>query len=945
LGAHIGRYVVRQAVGSGGMGVVVAAYDPELDRPVAIKLVAAKHEESRARLVREAKALARLSHPNVVTVHEVVWIGEHAGIVMELVDGRDLAAWARASERGWRETVGVYVQAARGLGAAHRAGLVHRDFKPSNALLGKDGIVRVTDFGLARTQAADTDPTAAPPVALGSAQNRTSPIEVSLTQTGAVLGTPAYMAPEQHLGTTLDARTDQWALGCSLYEALYDHRPFDGDDRGTLRDRVVAGEIRPEPPSARVPRAVRAAIRRALAPNPAERFADMDELVAVLEAPARRASRIVAGVVVAAVLMSVAAIAMTLRRNAGVHSCAGLDVPLLERWNPERAKALRTKLANAGHAVIADRLISAIDDYGRRWAAARTQACTHTHQGVQSDDKLDRQMRCLDQRVVEFGAVVDGILAADARTLGGATDSVDRLHMISDCDDPHDTVPRPSDAKARQEIERAENDLARAGAFQALGQPERALPLAREAAETGESTGWAPLSARALLLRAECENRTRDFTAALATFNQAANVGAEAKDDTVVVDALAGRFFVLGERKGKPAEALAMRGFVELALARAGQPPRSRAIWLHNLAIILLAQEKFDEALTAEVDAVATWRMIVAPGHPYLIDSLETEGNIQIFRGEFDRAEALLLEVLKEKIAAHGPNHVVVADTLENLGVLEAQRGNLPAAIEHWERGAAIERAAGALSTEAIFNLGTAKLYVGRLHAAAEDLTTALAIAERDAPGSSRWVGLTADALGVTLAALGERDRAAALLDRAIEALRASGTPSVVDALAHASRLALLRGDRTTAKARLAEAVKVTRGQKPLIALAEADIKRAGAGCRAARAGYELAIRLAQKESDRSVETNATLGLGECLTELGAGAEAVTTLEALVKWLGEVHADAEAAAPPRFALARALVASGGDRARAKSLAAQARDGLFGSARAAAARWLGQNAER
>jgi len=144
-GAQIGRYVVRRPIGRGGMGVVVAAYDPELDREVAIKLVATDRGEARARLVREAQALAKLSDPNVVTVYEVIWFGDRSGIVMELVDGQDLAAW-RQGERSWREIVGVYVQAARGLAAAHRAGLVHRDFKPGNAVISKRGTVRVTDF-------------------------------------------------------------------------------------------------------------------------------------------------------------------------------------------------------------------------------------------------------------------------------------------------------------------------------------------------------------------------------------------------------------------------------------------------------------------------------------------------------------------------------------------------------------------------------------------------------------------------------------------------------------------------------------------------------------------------------------------------------------------------------------------------------------------------------
>ncbi len=156
VGAQVGRYTIRNIVAFGGMGLVVAAHDAELGRLVAIKLVASDDSQARRRLVREAQAMAQLSHPNVVTVHEVIWFGERAGIVMELVDGDNLATWREARPRSWREIVAAYTQAARGLAAAHRAGLVHRDFKPSNALIDRDGVVRVTDFGLVRAARAST---------------------------------------------------------------------------------------------------------------------------------------------------------------------------------------------------------------------------------------------------------------------------------------------------------------------------------------------------------------------------------------------------------------------------------------------------------------------------------------------------------------------------------------------------------------------------------------------------------------------------------------------------------------------------------------------------------------------------------------------------------------------------------------------------------------------
>jgi len=287
-GTRIGRYALQHIVGRGGMGVVVAAHDSELGRQVAIKLVASNDEQARRRLMREAQAMARLSHPNVVTVHDVIRSGDRAGIVMELVDGDDLATWGEARPRGWRAVVAAYVQAARGLAAAHQAGLLHRDFKPSNALIGRDGVVRVTDFGLVRSMnPSDREPRE--PDELDSAIQ--DGLHLTLTRTGAMIGTPAYMAPEQHGGEPLDARTDQWALACSLYTGLYGQLPFAGASYQELSSAVMTGTVRPEPTDAPVPRSIRLAIRRALAIRPADRFASMDELIAALSATACAGSR------------------------------------------------------------------------------------------------------------------------------------------------------------------------------------------------------------------------------------------------------------------------------------------------------------------------------------------------------------------------------------------------------------------------------------------------------------------------------------------------------------------------------------------------------------------------------------------------------------------------------------------------------------------------------
>jgi hypothetical protein len=300
----IGRFVLQEALGAGGMGIVYAAHDPDLERRVALKLVrpdAAAAASSQARLLREAKSMARLSHPNVVQIHEVgVWEGR-VFIAMELVPGRTLAAWLAAPGRSWREIVAVFVAAGRGLAAAHEVGVVHRDFKPENVLVGEDGRARVTDFGLARGELGDVTPGDRP-----ASDALADLAGAAVTASGAVMGTPAYMAPELFVGGPATAASDQFSFCVALYHALHGVRPFAGADRAELMRSVIAAR-REEPARLRIPRAIHRALVRGLAPAPADRFKNMHALLAAIEAP--RAWRgVVAGGVVAGVVAGLLAV-------------------------------------------------------------------------------------------------------------------------------------------------------------------------------------------------------------------------------------------------------------------------------------------------------------------------------------------------------------------------------------------------------------------------------------------------------------------------------------------------------------------------------------------------------------------------------------------------------------------------------------------------------------
>jgi eukaryotic-like serine/threonine-protein kinase len=315
-----GRYVIRDLLGQGGAGAVYRAYDSQLGRPIALKIVRTSKlalgmpESMQARLLREARAMARVSHPNVVAVYDVGSIGDRVFVVMELVEGRTLASWQREQARSWREVVETFMAAGVGLAAAHRVGLVHRDFKPLNVLVGFDGRVRVTDFGLARP-VAQIDSNEATP----SDSSHDGNSEWTLTMTGGLVGTPRYMAPEQFRAGPADARSDQYSFCVALFTALYGRHPFfpDGVKKPPLRELaqlVTAGELIEPVPDAEIPSGILEVLRRGLSSDPGQRYPSMDLLIADVTrhvAPASSARfkpRTVALAAAAALLMVSAAV-------------------------------------------------------------------------------------------------------------------------------------------------------------------------------------------------------------------------------------------------------------------------------------------------------------------------------------------------------------------------------------------------------------------------------------------------------------------------------------------------------------------------------------------------------------------------------------------------------------------------------------------------------------
>ncbi len=295
----VGRYEIDSRLGSGGMGVVYRAHDPDLDRPVAVKLLhseSSDDDKARARMLREARALAKLSHPNVITVYDVGTDAGQVFVAMELVAGRDLRRWLDDhSDASWRQVLALFIAAGRGLEAAHEVALVHRDFKPENVLVGDDGRVRVLDFGLARMHRPVEGPTAEDPPT-GDAESSlervprgdiahlpTAAFAGGLTETGALIGTPLYMAPELYAGRPADVRSDQFAFCASLYEGLYRQLPFGSRNLAAHIEAVRGGRVIEPPSDSPVPIGIWRAIARGLVPQPESRWRDIAALLVELE--------------------------------------------------------------------------------------------------------------------------------------------------------------------------------------------------------------------------------------------------------------------------------------------------------------------------------------------------------------------------------------------------------------------------------------------------------------------------------------------------------------------------------------------------------------------------------------------------------------------------------------------------------------------------------------
>jgi tetratricopeptide (TPR) repeat protein/tRNA A-37 threonylcarbamoyl transferase component Bud32 len=696
-GDSVGRYLILERVGEGGMGVVYAAWDPDLGRRVAIKLLRTDKQladgptRGQARLLREAQAMARVTHPNVISVYDVGPLDDSVFVAMEFVDGSTLRKWVKEKRRGWRELLDAFMAAGRGLAGAHAAGLVHRDFKPDNVLIGKDGRIRVTDFGLARladegdAEARDTLPAmAAVPASAELAQ---------ITRDDVVVGTPMYMAPEQRRGEPPDARSDQFSFCVALYWALYGVWPFDrnrlpargadsnpgSSQKGTQRDSQRTNNPRPvhaatgafEPPQdAKVPGFLQRAVMRGLSPDPAKRFASMDALLAHLEyrpRMIRRAAAAAACVLVASGGAGVWYTQQTAQSRALL--CTGAEQKLAGIWDQASRKRVTDSLVATGQpqaAEVASRVSSMLDEYARGWVEASTEACRATRlRGEQTEALMSLRVVCLERRLHDLKAVTGVLATADAELVGKASDTISLLPSVRGCEDVaalNQVEPPPDAPQAREEIERISRELAQLKALTDAGRYDQGLAVATPALKAASTLGYRPLEAEALLRHGWLLARRNELAPAERHLFQALGTALASRNDEVVARAATMLVFVVGFDRKRFDATLQWSHFAKAALTRLANPPDIESELLNNLGVAHLRQNHQAEALTAFQQSLQLVEKHLGPEHARRANVLGNLGIVHRKEGRFEEARRALGDALALRERLSGANHPMTAN-------------------------------------------------------------------------------------------------------------------------------------------------------------------------------------------------------------------------------------------------------------------------------------------
>lgn len=905
-GDRVGRYVILEPLGRGAMGLVFTAYDPQLERAVALKVLRPEIDDAGparagSRLRREAQAAAKLRHPNVVTIYECGEVDGLSYIAMERIDGDNLRQWLRAGPRHWRDILAVFKQAGEGLAAAHRANILHRDFKPDNVLVDSRGRAKVVDFGLAKASDAPT-PTLDPEAAQEDSEALSSEVlsgevlsgEV-LTRTGTILGTPAYMAPQQHLAQPVDARADQYAWCVALWEALHGSRPFVADtvrELGEHKRKMTLSSARQ-----RVPRWLQAAMLRGLRPDPAQRFSSMDELLHQVDRRPKMRRRLALGVAGAAVLTMIGAGAFLsgrAQRVASVCDTSGLD----RVWSADRAEALRrafeqSSVAYAGPT--ADVVVRELDAWAQRWREAGLEVCEaqqtqQTQQAKQTQqtrapedssvpERVALRRRCLDRKAQSAAALLTTLEDVDLKLIQRAPRMVAALPEPARClrsaTQLRRSLASSDDPERQRQLDEADALLVDAWALGQAARYVEARDLARNAVEQATALDAPKLHARALYQQGNATERLGEFDEAEALLRRATATSERAGLDLVAAEAMVTLVHVVGA-SGADADAAAW--LAELArskIERVGGAPKLSRQLENNLAAVAYTASDVEGALEHQRRSIELGATV------YAEDSLELAINR-------DNLAALLLaaglaqeaiEVGSASLAIvtrHlGPNHPQLAQMNGNLSSAFYIQGQYARALIHADESVRLLEQAGVETpflAHAHNNRGNILSQIDRLDEARKALDRALEIHERLHGEEHPNVAMALDNLGSIERELGEATTAKPRHERAlaIRSLAGEDNPRLFYSYSGLGLAELELGEYEAAREHLEAAVQAyERGLADGIAKGEAQL-----GLVRALAALDEKVRARELAS-------------AARAELGEGPEVAELVAALDAWLTE----------------------------------------------------------
>ena len=766
-GALIDRFEIIRLLGSGGMGTVYEARDPELDRSVALKVIREPDPQLSLRLIREAQALAQLQHPNVVTVHECGADGDEVFVAMELVDG---ASFDRLSPKPetWREVVALFVQAGRGLAAAHTKGLVHRDVKPSNLFVGKDGRVRIGDFGLARRQRDDApakiriDDAVVP---MDSAETidmlgasppaeplpATALLSAQLTRDGSQVGTPRYMSPEQTAGHRASAASDQYSFCKALEEML----------------------------PARVPGWLTRAVERGLARDPEARHPSMQALVDVLDqTPRRMQRRAILGTAAFGAATVVGAFLLLATRDSGAEVpelCSTGPSRMVGVWDPERRAAVERAFTATGRPYAASsfaRIADVLDSRRDEWIEMHRDAChaTYLHR-TEPPELYDRRLACLEDSRADLAAYVDGLIAIEPKTVDDADFEASSVGDVARCADPkrlarHEVLP--SDLEDRRRYKELLAALARVRTDLRLGKRKTLADDAGAIVADANAHGWPRIAGQAGYLVGAALILTGNMAEARGHFEEAAKAAALAGDDWTAMKAWINLLGALVEA-GDVQNAKALLTVADTAILRAGHAPSQRSRYLQ---------------LEAWVQALG--------------------GDMRGARASMAAAVDYTLKKVPEE-QAH-----TIANALGNLAMIESQLEEFPSAIEHRRQALAIStKHYGELHPVTMECLGD----LGQTLGASGDRVAARAALEEAVAALEKVYGPESPALATQLQALAnaqEKDQdALPIYERIVAIHEKAGTAGLGRALVGLAQTRRGLGDQAGAEEAAAKAMTV----------------------------------------------------------------------------------------------------------------------------------------